>query len=87
VWYPTFALNRVNFPLDIPQMNAPQRRIDDRIRQLCTRAQSASDRDLEAVLQELLALVHEKGERLKGRAARLLLKGEQLESERRQSFR
>ncbi len=68
-------------------MRFPQRRIDDRIRKLCTKlkaAASASARDVEPVLQELLGLVHRKNERLKRRAARLLLKGEHLEPERRQ---
>jgi hypothetical protein len=64
-------------------VRVPQRRIDDRIRKLCATAQAASHRDLEPILQELLALVHQKVERLRRRAARLLLKGEHLEPERR----
>ena len=64
-------------------MRAPERRIDDRIRQLCARAMVASDGDVEPALQELLDLVHQKMEELKRRAARLLLKGEHLEPERR----
>jgi len=66
-------------------MRFPQRRIDDRIRKLCTKLKAAaSARDVEPVLQEILGLVHRKNERLKRRAARLLLKGEHLEPERRQ---
>ena len=64
-------------------LRVPQRRIDDRIRELCARAQAATDGDLESILQELLALIHRKDERLKRRAGRLLLNHEQLEPERR----
>lgn len=62
-------------------MRAPQRRIDDRIRNLCARVMA--DGDVGPVLQELLELVHQKVEVLKVRAARVLLKGERLEPERR----
>ena len=62
---------------------APDRRIDDRIRRLCAKAMASSDGDLEPVRRELLKLVRQKMERLKKRAARLFLKGEQLEPERR----
>ena len=64
-------------------MSVPQRRIDDRLRKLSAKALAASDKERESILQELLELVHRKGERLKRRAARLLLKGEELEGERR----
>lgn len=64
-------------------MPVPQRRIDDRMRKLCVKAQSATDGDLQPILQELLVLIRQKDERLKRRAARLLLKGEHLEPERR----
>jgi hypothetical protein len=67
-------------------MNVPQRRIDDRIRQLCAKVIAASNSDVEPALQELLALVHQKAERLKTRAGKLLLRGEHLDAERRQSF-
>ena len=59
------------------------RRIDDRIRDLCVKAATATDADSESLLHELLKLVHEKSERLRARAARLLLKRECLEPERR----
>jgi len=68
-------------------MSFPQRRIDDRIRAACAKAVAASSEDLEHFLQEFLLLVHEKSERLKARAVRLLVKGERLEHERRDSFR
>ncbi len=67
-------------------MSVPKRRIDDRIRQLCAKATSASNGDAESALQELLVLVHLKAERLKGLAARLLLNGQRLDGERRKSF-
>ena len=68
-------------------MTVPQRRIDDRIRQLCAKAMGASNGDEAPVLRELLVLVHQKGERLKSRAAKLLLNGEHLDGERRKSYR
>ena len=64
-------------------MQIPQRRIDDRLSKLCVRALTAPDRELEGIPQELLALVDQKIQRLKRRAARLLLKGDHLEPERR----
>ena len=66
-------------------MRTPERRIDDRIRELCAKLKATSNSDLEPILQELLELVHQKMERLRRRAARLLLKGEHLEPERRSS--
>ena len=66
-------------------MRIPQRRIDDRLRILCATALTAANDELVAIRQELLFLVHQKMERLKGRAARLLLKGEHLEPERRRT--
>jgi hypothetical protein len=59
------------------------RRIDDRLRQLCAKSLTAADGELEPIRQELLKLLHHKVERLKRRAARLLLGGEHLEPERR----
>ena len=67
-------------------MSVPQRRIDDRLRRVCAKALTADGGKLEALRQELLTLVHQKMERLKTRAARLLLNGEHLEGERRKSF-
>jgi len=65
-------------------MRLPQRRIDDKLRNLCAKVLAASDDgELECVRQEFLALVHEKLQRLKSRAARLFLNGEHLEPERR----
>lgn len=64
-------------------MRVPQRRIDDRLRRACSKALTASERDRECILRELLTLIHIKSERLKRRAARLLLNGDGLEPERR----
>jgi hypothetical protein len=58
----------------------------DRLREICAKLRTASTDELEDTLQELLALVHRKAERLKARAGRLLLQGEQLEPERRKSM-
>ena len=66
-------------------MRTHRRRIDDRLRELSAMALASADEDLEPILQELLELVHAKSERLKRRAARLLLNSERLESERRAS--
>ena len=67
-------------------MSVPQRRIDDRIRKLSAKIHAASDGDSKPDLQELLKLIHQKNERLKRRAAGLLLIGEKLEPERRESL-
>jgi hypothetical protein len=49
------------------------RRLDDRIRHLCSQVTEASNGELEAVLQELLSAIHEKIERLRSMAAHQLL--------------
>ena len=67
-------------------LSVPQRRLDDRLRELSAQARTASNRNLKPLLREFLALVHQKSERLKRRAARLLLMGEELEPERRRSM-
>jgi hypothetical protein len=53
------------------------RRLDDRVRELANRAIAASqaDVDVEPILKELLALVHEKLERLRRIAMSHLLEG------------
>jgi hypothetical protein len=68
------------------EMSVPQRRIDDHLIAICAKVTAASSGDVQDILQELLAGVHQKAERLKTRAARLLLNGEQLETERRKSM-
>lgn len=56
----------------------PQRRIDDRIYKLFTELQEAEEGDVETLLQLLLELIRQKNERLKTRAAKVLLKGKPL---------
>jgi len=51
------------------------RRLDDRIRELANRAVAASQVDVEPILKELLALVHEKLERVRRMAMSHLLEG------------
>ena len=67
-------------------MALPQRRIDDRLRALCAKLPAVPEHEFETVLQELLELVHQVNERLKRRAARLFLKGDHPEPERRASM-
>ncbi len=66
-------------------MSSPERRIDDRIRILCSKLAAPPNGDFENLLQELLELIHEKVERLRTSAARLLLKGEPLESQQQKT--
>lgn len=63
----------------------PQRRIDDRIYKLFTELQEAEEGDVETLLQMLLELIRQKNERLKTRAAKVLLKGKPLGRERRET--
>jgi hypothetical protein len=58
------------------------RRLDDRIRYLCTQVTGASNGELEAILQELLSAIHEKMERLRGLAANRLLAGHRTKERR-----
>jgi hypothetical protein len=60
------------------------RRLDDRIRDLCTRAIKARGADLESVFAELKFALHEHTERLRNAATlRLLKKNEDFPPERR----
>jgi len=63
-----------------------RRRIDDRIRAACLRAVKASDGNEISALQELLSLVKQKSERLKNRAAKILLNQGHPDVERRRRF-
>ena len=49
------------------------RRLDDRIRYLCSRVTDASDGELEQLLQELLGAMHEKIARLRALTAHQFL--------------
>jgi hypothetical protein len=58
------------------------RRLDDRIRHICAQIAAAgrdplsTDKEVEALLQELLAVIHKKVERLRLIATRKLLQAE-----------
>ena len=54
-------------------MSPPQRRIEDRIRELCARAISATDDDLARALQELSQLLHRTVEHMRVDATSLLV--------------
>ena len=64
-----------------------QRRLDDRIRQLCTQIASASNVEMEEVLQRLLGAIHEKVERLRALAVNQLLVGKTYEKRRATDLR
>jgi hypothetical protein len=53
-----------------------ERRLDDRIRRLSTEIADAKICDVEALLQDLLAAIHEKLDRLRTRAVNQFLRGE-----------
>jgi len=58
------------------------RRLDDRIRQLCAKVAAAGEAEPEPLLQELLAAVHEKIERVRTLAAKQLLRREDYKERR-----
>jgi hypothetical protein len=60
----------------------PARRLDDRIRYLSSEIMAANDSEVEAILQELLAAIHEKLERLRARAANRFLLGKPIPERR-----
>ena len=64
-------------------MSPPQRRIEDRIRELCAKAVASSDADLEPALQELSQLVRRTIEHMRESAKRLLVEGTPLSERRR----
>jgi hypothetical protein len=53
----------------------PSRRLDDQIRRLSARVVDAPNEELPSVLEELLAAIHEKMERLRGLAVNQFLSG------------
>ena len=59
-----------------------ERRLDDRIRRLSDQIVDAPNADVEAILQDLLAAIHEKLERLRTRAANRFLRGKSLQERR-----
>ena len=62
-----------------------QRRIEDRIRELCAKAVIATDDDLEPALRELLQLLGGTIEHMRKSAASLLVEGKPLLEPRRRS--
>jgi hypothetical protein len=60
----------------------PTRRLDDRIRTLSTRIEHTANGEVDAVLHELLAAIHEKLERMRTRAANQFLHGKNLKERR-----
>jgi hypothetical protein len=64
-------------------MSHPQRRIEDRIRELCAKAVVATDGDLEPVLQELLQLLGGTIDHMRKSATSLLVEGKPLPEPRR----
>ena len=66
-------------------MSPLQRRIEDRIRELCLKVASATDGDLEPAIQELSQLVRGTIEHMRESAARLLVDKAALSEPRRRS--
>ena len=66
-------------------MSPPQRRIEDRIRELCARAADAIDGEMEPTLRELSQLLHETIEHMRKSATSLLVKGKPLSEPRRRA--
>jgi hypothetical protein len=61
----------------------PQRRIEDRIRELCAKAVAATDSDLERALRELSQLLRGTIEHMRRGATSLLVEGKPLLEPRR----
>lgn len=66
-------------------MSPPQRRIEDRIRELCAKAAAASDADLELALRELSQLLSATIEHMRKSATSLLIKRKPLSEPRRRA--
>ena len=66
-------------------MSPPQRRIEDRVRELCAKAMAATDGDLEPALQELSQLLRGTIEHMRKSATRLLVEGAPLPEPRRRA--
>ena len=64
-------------------MAPPQRRIEDRIRELCAKAASAGNGDREPVLQELSLLLRGTVDHMRKSATSLLVEGKPLPEPRR----
>lgn len=66
-------------------MSPSDRRIEDRIRELCAKALAANDRDLKPVLQELSQLLSGTIKHMRSGATNLLVKGKPLTEPRRRA--
>jgi len=66
-------------------MSSPQRRIEDRIRELCAKAKTATNGDLEPILQELSQLLRETIEHMRKSATSLFVEGKPLLEPRRRA--
>ena len=66
-------------------MFPPQRRIEDRIRELCARATVAGGGDLEMILRELSQLLRGTIEHMRESATKLLVEGKPLLEPRRRA--
>jgi hypothetical protein len=66
-------------------MSPPQRRIEDRIRELCAKVVAATDGEREAILKELRKLLRGTTEHMRKRAASLLVEKKRLSEPRRRA--
>ena len=66
-------------------MSPPQRRIEDRIRELCAKVVAVTDGDLEPALQELSQLLRTTIVHMRESATKLLVEAEPLIEPRRRS--
>ena len=66
-------------------MPPPQRRIEDRIRELCAKTVAADDADLEQALEELSQLLHRTIEHMRKGATTLLVERKALLEPRRRA--
>ena len=66
-------------------MPPPQRRIEDRIRELCVKAVAANDGDLAPALQELSQLLRGTIEHMRTSATKLLIEATPLPEPRRRA--
>jgi len=69
-------------------MGIPSRRLDDRIRELCTDAVTAKNSpQVKSILSELQSTIHQYTRRLRARAAGILIGPFDYPPERRKAFR
>ncbi len=74
-----------NAQVYFPPMSAPQRRIEDRIRELCANAVAENEDDLETALQELSILLRRTILHMRKSAQTLLVEGTPLPEPRRRA--